>query len=384
MESNTTEGVTITALQQDTANELNADHNIHTNHYASYAITSTEDTLFIDAGESVILDKIEIFCTNIRRTVAEKIAQGGTAVSFSLLGTDDLQKTWTILRNGNTVTDIPALSGTTTTGQWQQNSANVTITNTGNTSYRYYKLLPVNRSTNQELSLTLHKINLYKKVAAVQVDMSSATLTDSIKTAVSVLKTFTDTSTSTVNITALDSNRKTYCLNVDFGTGNSQAIDFIQLSGNDHNNGGDSMIQAKDGFVISASKDFTTWTPLFVSSAPVIGYSATTRSFDIAPEQPYRYYRLDIAKEHDTLSCSLTKIRFFVKSGRNFVSCLLPKCPHINSPMQWQCSVKITSAAVCGLPSPKLLDIRFQYTVLQDDLQRAYITVGALLRTRPH
>jgi len=126
-----TSGVTVTHPVQDTADELHAAYASNSSHTA-FAITSADDILHIDAGKSIVLDKIEITGTNIRRTLATGTAKGGAALSFSILGSNDLTGTWTTLRNGGSVTDFSALTGTTSVGYWNTSSSNnVAITNGG-------------------------------------------------------------------------------------------------------------------------------------------------------------------------------------------------------------------------------------------------------------
>ena len=82
MDSNTSGGVTVACVQNDTAQELTGD-------YAAFAVTSEENVLTIDAGEPVLLDKIELQGRNIRRLVAASTYRGGAALAFSLYGTND-------------------------------------------------------------------------------------------------------------------------------------------------------------------------------------------------------------------------------------------------------------------------------------------------------
>ena len=82
MESGTAEGFSITHIPNDSANELMGN-------YAAFAITSEDDILTIDAGEAVVLDKIEIRGQNIRRLITSSAYKGGAAVAFSLLATND-------------------------------------------------------------------------------------------------------------------------------------------------------------------------------------------------------------------------------------------------------------------------------------------------------
>jgi len=50
--------------------------------------------------------------------------------------------TWTTLRNGSSVTDVSAITGTTSVGYWQTgSSSNLSITNTGTAAFRYYRFL---------------------------------------------------------------------------------------------------------------------------------------------------------------------------------------------------------------------------------------------------
>jgi hypothetical protein len=245
MESETAAGVAITPLPNDTANELNAEYTHSTSNYASFAINSADDVLTIDAGEAVVLDKIEIRSQNVRRLVAPNTYKGGAAIAFSLYGTNDPDGTWTLLRNGANLTDISAITGTTSTvGSWVWGSTTTTTIvngfaarncpscgtpmtfctvcgqvscpnfdfeeyyNYGNTcsnghdvwgrhydlhwnptshtpvtppdhwttAYRYYKLVPVNRSTGGvEMACSLFSVDIHKRVSATQVSIPAAT-----------------------------------------------------------------------------------------------------------------------------------------------------------------------------------------------------------------
>jgi hypothetical protein len=75
-------GFTIAHIPNDTAEELNAEYDTSSYPvYASFAITSETDIVTIDAGEAVVLDKVEIRGRNIRRLIASGIYKGGAAVA---------------------------------------------------------------------------------------------------------------------------------------------------------------------------------------------------------------------------------------------------------------------------------------------------------------
>jgi len=341
-----TDCVSIAHVQQDTAAELNAAF-ASSSYHAAFAMTSENDILSIDAGKPLVLDKMELYGTNIRRTLATGIFKGGAAVSFSILGSNDLNGTWTTIRDGSSGNaDFAARSNTSTVGSWNTSATTLTLTNTGTTPFRYYRLVPVNRSTDErEISIAMHRLHLYEKVMATAVSMTGATITDSRSTAASTLTNIATNTNGSVSI-----NNPQYRFTVDFGAGNPKKVDLMQLttyiSGSN-----DRLVQAKDGFVVSASDNGTTWTPLLASDRPAAIGGTFPHWFDLAADRAYRYYQIDISNPH-SLSFTLSQVRFFEKGANGqSVSCLLPQNPYLTCPQQWDSLVKITSAAVCGLPS---------------------------------
>ncbi|MCL2711612.1 MAG: hypothetical protein FWE95_12105, partial [Planctomycetaceae bacterium] len=253
----------------------------------------------IDAGEPIVLGKIELTGTNVNRTVAAGITKGGAAIAFSLEGTNDPEGTWTLLRDSSAVTHWYAMTTTTIIGNcysglqstvtitrkpsggrlWQltspqhqstgegynvlafngtilgtigstllawrgtdnQGLTNVTSGYTGvpwtgreywidhdpsnvnnwvlnivleptddpetiinmaggtvkviageeiNTSFRYYKLVPINRSLGRELSFALRRLDLFQRVSASLVSMPGIELTGSLQMAAEVYQSF--------------------------------------------------------------------------------------------------------------------------------------------------------------------------------------------------
>jgi hypothetical protein len=169
----------------------------------------------------------------------------------------------------------------------------------------------------------------------MQVSMAGAVVTDSRNTSTQTLNNLVNTSSS------INFNTTSYRLTVDFGTGNEKEINIIQLD-TLASADTDSVVQAKDGLVISASDDGVTWIPLFISDQPAAAGRRYVRSLNIAPDKPYRYYQIEIGNQF-SVSCTLYSVRLFEPSTTGSISCLLPKCPYLNSPIQWQPPVTITS-----------------------------------------
>jgi len=410
---NLTSSVTITHSQQDTADELNAAYASNSSH-AAFAISTEDDILHIDMGKSLVLDKIEITGTNIRRTLATGVAKGGAALSFSILGADDPNGTWTTLRNGSSVTDISALTSTTSVGWWNTSSANnVAITNgsgggvcpwcgatltfcttcgrmacpnfnyppddyyyeygcsynhdwdyhyswytpsepfvppeSWTVAFRYYRMVPHNRTAGQELSFTLHRLNLYEKVTATAVSMTGTTIIDSQNTAT---QTLTNVATNTNGSVWI--NASTYRFTVDFGATNPRKIDLMQVTTN-ISSSNDRLVQAPDGVAVSASNDGTTWTPLLVSDRPAAIGGTFAHWFDLATSAAYRFYQIEIANPL-AISFTLSQVRFYEKGTGQTISCLLPKSPYLTCPQKWECPVKISSSLITSTEAWKTFD----------------------------
>jgi hypothetical protein len=331
------DNVTIAHVQNNTADELNAAYAYNASH-AAFAITSTDDVLNIDASKPIVLDKIEITGVNVRRTIATGIAKGGAALSFSIVGTNDLTGAWTTLRDGSAITDFAALTNTTTAGNWTTSaSTNFTISSTGTAAFRYYRLVPHNRSaTGAELSYALHRLHLYEKVTATAVSMVGTAISDSRNTATTTLN---NVATSTNGVVSI--NNPTYRFTVDFGEANPKKVDRIQITTN-RSGTDDRLVQAPDGFIVSASNDGIAWTPVLVSDRPVAIGGTFAHWFDLAVTSPYRYYQIEITNFYN-LSFTLSQVRFYEKGAGASVSCLLPKSPYLTCPQKWDSLVKIDS-----------------------------------------
>jgi len=341
-DGNLTGSVTVAHHQSDPADELNAAFASNSLH-AAFAIASEDDILHIDMGKSVVLDRIEITGINIRRTLATGVAKGGAALSFSILGANDPNGTWTTVRNGSAATDFAVLTGTTSVGHWNTRSANnVAITNTGQAAFRYYRMVPHNRTAGQELSFTLHRLHLYAKVTATAVSMVGATITDSRNTAATTLTNIATNTNSSLSI-----NNPQYRFTVDFGA-NPRRVDLMQFT-TSISTSNDRLVQAPDGIVVSASNDGTTWTPLLVSDRPAAIGGTFAHWFDLANTTAYRYYRIEIANPF-TISFTLSQVRFFEKGTGQTVSCLLPKSPYLTCPQAWESPIKITRETADGRP----------------------------------
>jgi hypothetical protein len=349
-DGNPTSNVTVAHHQSDTADELNAAYASNSSH-AAFAIASEDDILHIDMGKSVVLDRIEITGINIRRTLATGIAKGGAALSFSILGANDPNGTWSTLRDGSSATDFTVLTGTTSVGHWNTRSANnVAITNTGTTAFRYYRLVPHNRTAGQELSFTLHRLHLYEKVTAAAVSMTGATITDSRNTAASTLTNIATNTNSSISI-----NNPQYRFTVDFGAANPRKADLMQIT-TSISNFNDRLVQALGGIVVSVSNDGTTWTSLLVSDRPAAIGGSFAHWFDLSASDIYRYYRIEITNPQN-ISYTLSQVRFFEKNATGqSISCLLPKNPYLTCPQKWESPVKITSQPLPSAEAWKSFD----------------------------
>ena len=270
-DSTAAEGVSIVHMPNDTANELHAEFTSTSSNYASFAINSASDILTIDTGEAVLLDKIEIRGQNVRRLVAPNTYRGGSAVAFSLYGSNDPDSEWTLLRNGGNLTDISAITTTTSTvGSWVWGSTTTTnivngfaaqncpscgipltfctvcgqvscpnfdfeeyynysntcsyghdvwgrhydlYWNNGSsdsftppdywtTAYRYYRLVPINRSTaGEEMACAIFSIDICKRETAMPVSIPAGNVSDNIgTTATNLVRTFDGNDSSSLSV----------------------------------------------------------------------------------------------------------------------------------------------------------------------------------------